>query len=111
MDLDVSGGTWQTTLDVLATSDPRRPIELPKDHPAGRTVRTAKVKPHFEPEASGWVVPVPSIDPEIVNREEAEMLETLIRAAVNEGVDRVQELIRQKMTELTNGIDIPGITS
>ncbi|MCC6796162.1 MAG: YbaB/EbfC family nucleoid-associated protein [Candidatus Hydrogenedentes bacterium] len=52
-----------------------------------------------------------TIDPEIVNREEAEMLETLIRAAVNEGVDRVQDLIRQKMSELTNGIDIPGLTS
>lgn len=52
-----------------------------------------------------------TIDPEIVNREEAEMLETLIRAAINEGVDRVQEMIRAKMTELTSGIDIPGLTS
>ena len=52
-----------------------------------------------------------SIDPEIVNREEAEMLETMIRAAINEGVDRVQDLIRQKMTELTGGLDIPGLTS
>lgn len=52
-----------------------------------------------------------TIDPEIVSREEAEMLETLIRAAINEGVDRVQELIREKMAELTGGIDIPGLTS
>lgn len=52
-----------------------------------------------------------TIDPEIVNREEAEMLETMIRAAINEGVDRVQELIRERMSELTKGIDIPGITS
>jgi len=52
-----------------------------------------------------------SIDPEIVNKEETEMLETMIQAAINEGVDRVQDLIRQRMTELTGGIDIPGLTS
>ena len=51
------------------------------------------------------------IDPEIVNRDEVEMLETLISAAVNDGVDRVQEVIREKMSELTAGIDIPGLTS
>ena len=52
-----------------------------------------------------------TIDPEIVNREETEMLETMISAAVNDGVDRVQDLIRERMTELTGGIDIPGLTS
>ncbi|MDZ4861526.1 MAG: YbaB/EbfC family nucleoid-associated protein [Candidatus Hydrogenedentes bacterium] len=52
-----------------------------------------------------------TIDPEIVNRDETEMLETMVQAAVNDGVDRVQELIRERMTELTGGIDIPGLTS
>ena len=51
------------------------------------------------------------IDPEIVNRDDVEMLETLVQAAVNEGVHRAQELVKEKMTEMTGGIDIPGLTS
>lgn len=51
------------------------------------------------------------IDPEIVNREDPEMLETLVLAAVNEANRKAQELVRDKMTELTGGIDIPGLTS
>lgn len=51
-----------------------------------------------------------SIDPEIVNPEEVEMLETLVQAAVNECVHKVQELIQAKMREITGGLDIPGIT-
>ena len=50
------------------------------------------------------------IDPEVIDREDPEMLETLVRAAVNEGVRKVQELIKGKMTEVTGGIDIPGLT-
>jgi DNA-binding protein YbaB len=38
------------------------------------------------------------------------MLETLVMAAVNEGIRQVQELVKSKMTELTGGIEIPGIT-
>ena len=52
-----------------------------------------------------------TIDPEIVNSGDTEMLETLVAAAVNEGVRKAQELLKNKMTELTGGIDIPGLTS
>ena len=51
------------------------------------------------------------IDPEIDTSGDPEMLETLITAAVNEGVRKAQELLKSKMQELTGGIDIPGITS
>ncbi len=51
------------------------------------------------------------IDPEIIDRDDPEMLETLVAAAVNEGTRKAQELVRDKMTELTGGIDIPGLTS
>ena len=51
------------------------------------------------------------IDPEIINSDDPEMLETLIQAAANEAIRKVQELVKSKMTELTGGIDIPGITS
>lgn len=50
------------------------------------------------------------IDPEIITPDEPDMLETLVRAAVNEAVQRVQELVKSKMTELTGGIDVPGLT-
>lgn len=51
------------------------------------------------------------IDPEIDTNGDREMLETLIAAAVNEGLRKTQELLKAKMSELTGGIDIPGITS
>lgn len=51
------------------------------------------------------------IDPEVINREEAEMLETLIRAAINDGMEKMQTFVKSKMTELTGGINIPGLTS
>lgn len=49
------------------------------------------------------------IDAEVINPEDPETLETLVRAAVNEGVHKVQELVRSKMTEVTGGIEIPGL--
>lgn len=51
------------------------------------------------------------IDPEIIDREDPEMLETLVQAATNEAIKKVQELVKDKMTALTGGIDIPGLTS
>ncbi len=51
------------------------------------------------------------IDPEIVDPEDPEMLETLVAAAMNEANRKAQEMVKEKMTELTGGIDIPGITS
>jgi len=51
------------------------------------------------------------IDREIVNPDDPEMLETLVAAAVNEATRKAQELVRDKMSELTGGLDIPGLTS
>jgi len=51
------------------------------------------------------------IDPEIVDPEDPEMLETLVAAAMSEANRKAQEMVKEKMTELTGGIDIPGITS
>ena len=50
------------------------------------------------------------IDPEIIDKDDPEMLETLVRAAVNEAAQRVQELVKSKMGELAGGLDIPGLT-
>lgn len=51
------------------------------------------------------------LDPEIIDKDDPEMLETLIRAAVNEAVRKVQDLVKERMTEITGGIDIPGVTT
>lgn len=50
------------------------------------------------------------IEPEVINKDDAEMLETLVRAATNDAVRKVQELVKAKMTELTGGLEIPGLT-
>lgn len=50
------------------------------------------------------------IDPEVIDKDDPEMLETLVRAAVNEAMDKTRELVKEKMSEMTGGLDIPGLT-
>jgi len=50
------------------------------------------------------------IDPEVINKEESEMLETLVRAAINDGMEKMQAFVKAKMSELTGGLNIPGLT-
>ncbi|MCP4644769.1 MAG: YbaB/EbfC family nucleoid-associated protein [bacterium] len=51
------------------------------------------------------------IDPEVIEKDESEMLESLVQAAVNEAVGKVQEMVKSKMQEMTGGLQIPGLTS
>ena len=51
-----------------------------------------------------------TIDPEVIDKDEPEMLATLVQAAVNEGIAKVQALIKDKMSELTGGMNIPDLT-
>lgn len=51
------------------------------------------------------------IDPEIINPDDPGMLETLVAAAMNEANQKAQDLVKQKMSELTGGLDLPGLTS
>jgi len=51
------------------------------------------------------------IDPEVVNPTDVNMLQDLILIAVNEAQDRVQEIVKERMSALTGGISIPGLTS
>ncbi len=51
------------------------------------------------------------IEPAVVNPEDIQMLEDLILVAMNEAQDRVQEMVKERMTALTGGLSIPGITS
>jgi len=49
------------------------------------------------------------IDPEVVNREDVEMLQDLIAAAVNEAVRKSQEMMTEEMKKITGGLNIPGL--
>jgi len=50
-----------------------------------------------------------TIDPEVVDRQEVEMLQDLIIAAVNEGVRKSQQMGADEMKKLTGGMAIPGL--
>jgi hypothetical protein len=49
------------------------------------------------------------IDPEVVNREDIEMLQDLISAAVNEAIRKSQEMVAEEMKKITGGLNIPGL--
>jgi DNA-binding YbaB/EbfC family protein len=49
------------------------------------------------------------IDPEVINREDIEMLQDLIVAAVNEAVRKSQEMMQEEMKKITGGLSIPGL--
>ena len=48
------------------------------------------------------------IDPEAVDPAEVELLEELVLAAINEGLQKSQELAEQKLGSITGGLKIPG---
>ncbi|MDP6559371.1 MAG: YbaB/EbfC family nucleoid-associated protein, partial [Candidatus Binatia bacterium] len=45
-----------------------------------------------------------------IDSQDADMLEDLLRAAVNEGLRRARELVSEEMSKATGGIKIPGLT-
>ena len=49
------------------------------------------------------------IEKEVINSEDAEMLEDLIAAAVNEGIRKAQEMASAEMAKITGGLGIPGL--
>jgi hypothetical protein len=49
------------------------------------------------------------IDPEVVNRDDVEMLQDLIAAAVNEAIRKSQEMMTEEMKKITGGLSIPGL--
>lgn len=49
------------------------------------------------------------IDPEVVDKDEIEMLQDLIVAAINQVKQKSQELQAEQMSGLTGGLNIPGL--
>ncbi len=50
-----------------------------------------------------------TIDPDVVDPEDVEMLQDLIVAAVNEAVDKSQAMAAEQLEGLTGGLNIPGL--
>lgn len=50
------------------------------------------------------------IDPEAVTPDDVDMLQDLVIAAVNEGMEKAQEMASSRMSSITGGLNIPGLT-
>jgi DNA-binding YbaB/EbfC family protein len=49
------------------------------------------------------------IDPEVVSKEDVEMLQDMIVAAINDAARKVDEQMGQQMSGLMGGLKIPGL--
>lgn len=50
-----------------------------------------------------------TIDKEVVDPEDVEMLQDLILAAVNDALNKSQEMVAGEMGKITGGMNIPGL--
>lgn len=51
------------------------------------------------------------IDPEVIDKNDPETLEDLVRSAVNEGIRKSRDLMSSEISKLTGGFKIPGLNS
>ena len=49
------------------------------------------------------------IDPEVVSKDDVQMLEDLVLAAANEALRKSRDLVQQELGKLTGGLKIPGL--
>lgn len=50
-----------------------------------------------------------AIEKDIVDPGDVEMLQDLVLAAINEGLAKSQEMVREEMLKVTGGLNIPGL--
>ncbi|TET42691.1 MAG: YbaB/EbfC family nucleoid-associated protein [Dehalococcoidia bacterium] len=50
------------------------------------------------------------ISPEVINVEDAELLQDLVMTAMNEAIAKSQELASKHLGKVTGGLSIPGLT-
>jgi DNA-binding YbaB/EbfC family protein len=50
------------------------------------------------------------IEPEVMKSGDAEMLQDLVIAAVNQGIRAAQDMMAEEMKKVTGGLHIPGLT-
>jgi len=49
------------------------------------------------------------LEKEVVDPEDVEMLQDLVLAAVNDALNKSQEMVSSEMSKLTGGLNIPGL--
>jgi hypothetical protein len=49
------------------------------------------------------------LEKEVVDPEDVEMLQDLVLAAVNDALNKAQEMVSSEMNKLTGGLNIPGL--
>jgi len=50
-----------------------------------------------------------TLEPEVVDPDDIEMLQDLILAAINEAMRKAQAMMAEEMSKLTGGLKIPGL--
>jgi len=77
---------------------------------AGRTIESSVGGGMVKVVANGKqeVVSI-TIDREVINPDDAEMLQDLIISAVNDALKKSQEMMQEEMNKLTGGFKIPGL--
>ena len=63
-----------------------------------------------EANGNGEIVSI-KIEREVINPEDAQMLEDLVLAACNEALRKARELMQAEMGKITGGLRIPGLTA
>lgn len=63
-----------------------------------------------EANGNGEIVSL-KIEREVINPEDAQMLEDLVLAACNEALRKSRELVQAEMGKITGGLRIPGLTA
>ena len=51
-----------------------------------------------------------TISEEVVTADDVDMLQDLVAAAVNEGLEKAQQMVTKRMGALTGGMNIPGLS-
>ena len=49
------------------------------------------------------------IEPDVVDKEEVEMLQDLVTAATNQALTRAQEMMETELSKVTGGMPLPGM--
>jgi DNA-binding YbaB/EbfC family protein len=50
------------------------------------------------------------INPSAIDPDDAEILQDMVTAAVNEAIRSAQDLAARRMSEVTGGLNVPGLT-
>lgn len=51
-----------------------------------------------------------SIDPQVISSGDVEMLEDLVKAAMNQAIRKAQQAVAEAMQKITGGLKIPGLS-